>query len=184
LLAGLLRCRRCERKLTLRYSGAKNHIPRYSCTRGWMDNGEPRNIAFGGLRVNDAIENALLTVVGPAAIAAAVSAQTEARERRDQVRDGLKRDLEAARYAADHAFRQYDPLTRPTALWLVNWKHVGTRRLRALGKLKARSLPMTRKRPYLQSIRCGIVVLPPALDDDLGLDARVNHSRLRRGTCC
>ena len=46
LLAGLLRCRRCGRKMTLRYSGAKHHIPRYSCTRGWMDNGEPRCIAF------------------------------------------------------------------------------------------------------------------------------------------
>ncbi len=33
LLAGLLRCRRCGRKLTLRYSGAKHHIPRYSCSR-------------------------------------------------------------------------------------------------------------------------------------------------------
>ena len=42
LLAGLLRCRRCGRKLTLRYSGAKHHIPRYSCSRGWTDNGEPR----------------------------------------------------------------------------------------------------------------------------------------------
>ena len=73
LLAGLLRCRRCGRKLTLRYSGAKHHIPRYSCTRGWMDNGEPRCIAFGGLRVDDAIEGALLTVVGPGAIAAAVA---------------------------------------------------------------------------------------------------------------
>src|SRR5215813_1631150 len=72
LLAGLLRCRRCGRKLTLRYSGAKHHIPRYSCTRGWMDNGEPRCIAFGGLRVDDAIEGTLLTVVGPGAIAAAV----------------------------------------------------------------------------------------------------------------
>ena len=29
-------------------------------------------------------------------------------QRRDQVRDALKRDLEAARYAADRAFRQYD----------------------------------------------------------------------------
>ena len=42
LLAGLLRCRRCGRKLTLRYSGPKHHIPRYSCSRGWMDHGEPR----------------------------------------------------------------------------------------------------------------------------------------------
>src|ERR1700758_3759586 len=71
LLSGLIRCRRCGRKLTLRYSGAKHDIPRYSCSRGWMDNGEPRCIAFGGLRVDDAIEDALLTVVGPGAIAAA-----------------------------------------------------------------------------------------------------------------
>jgi DNA invertase Pin-like site-specific DNA recombinase len=108
LLAGLLRCRRCGRKLTLRYSGAKHHIPRYSCSRGWMDNGEPRCIAFGGLRVDDAIEEALLTVVGPGAIAAAVAAEKEANQRRDQVREALKRDLEAARYATDRAFRQYD----------------------------------------------------------------------------
>jgi hypothetical protein len=65
LLAGLLRCRRCGRKLTLRYTGARHHIPRYSCSRGWLDNGEPRCIAFGGLRVDDAIEEALLAVVGP-----------------------------------------------------------------------------------------------------------------------
>ena len=113
LLAGLLRCRRCGHKLTLRYSGAKHHIPRYSCTRGWMDNGEPRCIAFGGLRVDDAIENALLTVVGPGAIAAAVAAEKEANQRQDQVRDALTRDLEAAHHASDRAFRQYDA-TDPT----------------------------------------------------------------------
>src|SRR5271169_3691783 len=118
LLAGLLRCHRCGRKLTLRYSGAKHHIPRYSCSRGWMDNGEPRCIAFGGLRVDDAIEEALLTVVGPGAIAAAVAAEKEANQRRDQVREALERDLEAARYATDRAFRQYgaaDPANRLVA---------------------------------------------------------------------
>ena len=108
LLSGLIRCRRCGRKLTLRYSGSRHDIPRYSCSRGWMDNGEPRCIAFGGLRVDDAIEDALLTVVGPGAIAAAVSAEREAAERRDQVREALERDLEAARFAEDRAFRQYD----------------------------------------------------------------------------
>src|SRR4051794_23164939 len=108
LLAGLLRCRRCGRKLTLRYTGAKHAIPRYSCSRGWLDNGEPRCIAFGGLRADDAIEEALLGVVGPGAIAAAATAEKQATQRRDQVREALGRDLEAARYAADRAFRQYD----------------------------------------------------------------------------
>jgi DNA invertase Pin-like site-specific DNA recombinase len=108
LLAGLIRCRRCGRKLTLRYSGTQHHIPRYSCTRGWLDNGEPRCIAFGGLRVDDAIEEALLGVVGPGAVAAATAAARQVTEQRDQVREALGRDLEAARYAADRAFRQYD----------------------------------------------------------------------------
>src|SRR5438067_12794891 len=87
----------------LKYGGAKHGIPRYSCSRAWMDNGAPHCIAFGGLRVDDAIENALLTVVGPGAIAAATAAEKEAGGRRDQVREALGRDLEAARYAADRA---------------------------------------------------------------------------------
>jgi DNA invertase Pin-like site-specific DNA recombinase len=108
LLAGLLRCRRCGRKLTVRYTGAKHDIPRYACARGWLDNGEPRCIAFGGLRVDDAIEEALFQVVEPGALAAAVEAEAQVAHRRDQVRDALMRDLEAARYAVDRAFRQYD----------------------------------------------------------------------------
>jgi len=108
LLSGLLRCRRCGRKLTLRYSGAHHHIPRYCCSRGWMDHAEPRCIAFGGLRADDAIEEAILSIVGPGAIAAALAAEKEVGQRRDQVREALGRDLEAARYAADRAFRQYD----------------------------------------------------------------------------
>ena len=108
LLAGLLRCRRCGRKLTVRYTGQKHDIPRYSCTRGWLDNGEPRCIAFGGLRVGDAIEEMLLQVVEPGAIAAAVEAQARQGERRDQAREMLVRALEPARFTADRAFRQYD----------------------------------------------------------------------------
>jgi hypothetical protein len=37
-----------DAKLTLRYTAAKYNIPRYSCWRGSLDNGEPRCIAFGG----------------------------------------------------------------------------------------------------------------------------------------
>ena len=108
LLAGLVRCRRCGRKLSVRYTGTRHNIPRYTCCRGQLDNGEPKCIAFGGLRVDDAIEEALLQVVGPGAIEAAIQAQAEAASRRDRVREALSRDLEAARYVTDRAFRQYD----------------------------------------------------------------------------
>jgi hypothetical protein len=108
LLAGLIRCYRYGRKLTIRYTGAKHNIPHYSCSRGWLDNGEPRCIAFGGLPVDDAIEAAILKVVEPSAIAATIGADAQEAARRDEVRDAFARDLEAMRYAADRAFRQYD----------------------------------------------------------------------------
>jgi len=51
LLAGLIRCNRCGRKLTLKYTGAKHGIPRYSCSRALDGQWRPHCIAFGGLRV-------------------------------------------------------------------------------------------------------------------------------------
>jgi hypothetical protein len=106
-----------------------------------MDNGEPRCIAFGGLRVDDAIESALLAVVGPGAIAAAVTADKEASQRRDQVREALQRDLEAARYAADRAFRQYDaadPANRlVTGELEARWNKALTRVAEVEGKIAA-----------------------------------------------
>jgi DNA invertase Pin-like site-specific DNA recombinase len=131
LLAGLLRCRRCGRKLAVQYTGAKHDIPRYVCLRGRLDYGEPSCIAFGGLRVDDAIEEALLAVVQPAAAEAALAAEAQAIAQRDHVRDALLRDLEAARYAADRAFRQYDvadPENRLVASELeVRWNRALTR---------------------------------------------------------
>jgi hypothetical protein len=108
LLAGLFRCKRCDRKLTVRYTGNNHNIPRYSCWRGLLENGEPRCIAFGGLRVDDAIEEALLGVVEPGAGTAAIEAERNMASQRDQVQDALLHDLETARYATERAFRQYD----------------------------------------------------------------------------
>lgn len=108
LLSGLLRCSRCGRKLTVRYTGNGHDVLRYSCIRGWLDNGEPRCIAFGGLTVDEAIAREVLRVVQPAAIEASVLAGEERARQRDDVIEALERDLEAARYAAERMQRQYD----------------------------------------------------------------------------
>lgn len=107
-LAGLLRCRRCGRKLMVHYTGTDHTVLRYQCHRGALDQGEPRCIAFGGIPVDAAIAGAVLQVVQPAAIEAAVLASTEATRQQDDVVAALTRDLEAARYAARRAQRQYD----------------------------------------------------------------------------
>ncbi len=108
LLTGLLRCSRCGRKLTVRYTGSGHDVLRYSCIRGWLDNGEPRCIAFGGISVDEAISREVLRVVQPAAIEASVLASQELGRQQDDILDALHRDLEAARYTAERAQRQYD----------------------------------------------------------------------------
>ena len=108
LLAGLLHCRRCGHKLVVYYTGSHHDVLRYYCRRGWLDNGEPRCIGFGGLAVDQAITREILRVVQPAAIEAAVMASEEQARKVDEVLGALQRDLEAARYSAKRAQKQYD----------------------------------------------------------------------------
>jgi DNA invertase Pin-like site-specific DNA recombinase len=108
LLAGILRCRRCGHKLTVRYTGNDHTVLRYSCWRGWLDNGQPRCIAFGGLPIDEGIAGEILRVVQPAAIEAAVTASKMEACKHDDVVAALERDLEAARYSARRAQKQFD----------------------------------------------------------------------------
>jgi DNA invertase Pin-like site-specific DNA recombinase len=108
LLAGLLRCSRCGRKLSVRYTGNKHDVLRYCCIRGFLDNGEPRCITFGGITVDEAIGREVLRVVQPAAIEASMLAHEERVRQKDDVLEALERDRQAASYAVDRARRQYD----------------------------------------------------------------------------
>jgi hypothetical protein len=119
LLAGLLRCRRCGRKLTLRYTGTKHDIPRYTCNRGWLDHAEPRCIAFGGLRVDDAVEETILKVL----------------------------ELEAARYAADRAFRQYDAIDPANRLVAAELERRWNQALMRVTEVEARITAHDRQQP-------------------------------------
>ena len=135
LLAGLLRCRRCGRKLTVRYTGAQHDILRYSCYRGWLDNGEARCIAFGGVPVDDVIGHEILRVVQPEAIEVAVVASQQEAQKQDAVLAALKNELEAARYEAQRAFKQYDavdPDNRLVADELERRWNAGLNRVEAL----------------------------------------------------
>ncbi|HEV3119979.1 MAG TPA: recombinase family protein, partial [Gemmataceae bacterium] len=108
LLAGMLRCRRCGRKLTVHYTGCGHAVLRYACRRGWLDQGEPRCISFGGLPVDEALRRELLKVVQPGAVEAARLAGLQAEQTRDEVLSALERELEAARYTAGRAGKQFD----------------------------------------------------------------------------
>ncbi len=108
LLTGLLRCRRCGRMLRVFYKGADGEVVRYACPRAYLDNKEARCVAFSGANVDAAVAGQLLCVVQPAAIEAAIMATQRQARAHSEVVDALRRDLEAARYRAQRAERQYE----------------------------------------------------------------------------
>lgn len=108
LLVGLLRCRRCGRKLMVNYSGTDNRVHRYACDRGNSDEGVPRCISFSGIDIDQRIAAELLDVVRPAAVEASIAAYRESLRADDELLETLRVELEAARFAADRARRQYD----------------------------------------------------------------------------
>ena len=61
LLAGLLRCGHCGRKLYVGYGGKAG---RYYCQGGLVNHGTARCISFGGLRADNAVGTEVLRVVG------------------------------------------------------------------------------------------------------------------------
>jgi len=108
LVAGLLRCRRCGRKLMVSYAGNGPYVLRYECRRSALDNGEPPCITFAGLSLDEAISREIMTVLEPAAMDAAVLASEQEILRQEEILCVLKRELEAARYSARRAEKQYE----------------------------------------------------------------------------
>jgi len=108
LLGGLLRCKRCGRKLVVSYGGKQSRAPRYSCCAGRLRRGEKDCIAFGGVRVDKVVSKAVLKVVEPFAIAASLSAAEELNKGLEEQRRLVELELESAQYEAQRAYRQYN----------------------------------------------------------------------------
>ena len=90
------------------YSGANGQVPRYGCRGAAINHGAGSCISFGGLAADRAVEEAVLAVIQPGAIEAAIRAAEHAEADRKQEHDVLALKLEQARYEAGRARRQYD----------------------------------------------------------------------------
>ena len=104
LLAGLLRCHRCGRKLMVAYTGNGPFVLRYACNRGRLDNGDRPCISLAGLALDEAVAKEVLRVVEPAAVVASKEESLQ----QDDVLGALRRELEAAQYSASRAAKQHD----------------------------------------------------------------------------
>ena len=138
LLTELLRCRRCGRKLTVRYTGREHDALRYCCFRAAQDNAEPRCINFGGTLVDETIAERVLEIVKPAAIEAAMlGAQTQTRQQA-QVLQALELELKAAHYAAEHAQQQFDAVDPKNRLVADELERRWNQALERCGELEVR----------------------------------------------
>ena len=108
LLAGLLRCSHCGRKLKVRY---RTDMPanQYYCVRPIEEDnaGKVCTIISGG-HLDRAVSEVLLQILAPLGIEAALAAIDSGRDRHRDQRRQTELALEAARYEAGLARRQYD----------------------------------------------------------------------------
>ena len=108
LLAGLLRCGHCGRRLHVSYSGTVGFCVRYHCRGAHINHGTARCISFGGLRVDAAVSAELLRVLAPLGIEAALGALDARAANTSEVHRQAELALTQARYEAGLARRQYD----------------------------------------------------------------------------
>jgi excisionase family DNA binding protein len=107
LLAGLLRCARCGRKLHVRYSDG---APRYQCVDAFNHLAAARCIIFSGARLDRMVSKEVLDRLQPIGVEAALAGIDARSQKGSEKRDQLEFALRQARYEAARARRQYDAI--------------------------------------------------------------------------
>ena len=134
LLAGLLRCGHCGRKLHVHYSGK---LGRYNCGGARLNHGTERCISVSGLSMDAAIAKEVLRVLNPLGMEAAIKAieaqagETTAAERQ------LELSQQRARYEAAHARRQYDSVDPANRLVAGELERRWNEALQTVAKIEA-----------------------------------------------
>jgi excisionase family DNA binding protein len=121
LLAGLIRCGRCGKKMHLQYSGrsSRQSVVYYLCRASQHESiGKQNCCTFGGVTVEHAVVAAVLDALTPIRVDAMMDAAAQLDQRHAAKRQQIEFDVARARYEADLCQRQYqavDPANRLVA---------------------------------------------------------------------
>jgi excisionase family DNA binding protein len=156
LLAGMLCCGRCGRRLVVAYTGRGVPQAVYRCDRPNLQLAQPRCFTFGGRRPDEAITRELLRAVEPMAIEAALQAERRHMEVQVDQRRIVELELQQARYEATLAERRYaacDPDNRLIAAQLEkSWEGALQRVLACEQRLNAVAQAQSSARPDLAGL--------------------------------
>ena len=136
LLAGLLRCGHCGRKLHVAYSGENGSAGRYHCRGGHLNHGGDPCISFGGMRIDRAVGAEVIERLQPLGIEAAIGAMEARHAENAEKRRQVDLALEQARYEAARARRQYDAVDPDNRLVTAELEQRWNERLLAVRALE------------------------------------------------
>lgn len=132
LLAGMMCCARCGRRLSVAYRGRKPQ-PVYRCEHPNTEPRKSRCCTFGASRPDEAVARELLRAVEPLAVVAARQAEHTFMQAQAEQRRVRELDLQQARYDASLAERRYaacDPDNRLIAAQLEKSWEAALQRVR------------------------------------------------------
>jgi len=144
LLAGLLRCGHCGRKLHVRYSGK---IGRYDCCGARTIHGTKRCISFSGMTIDAAIGKEVLGFLAPLGVDAAVKAIEAQTGEISAAQRQLELSLHQARYEVAHARRQYDAVDPANRLVAGEQERRWNEALQAVHRLEGEVAAVIARRP-------------------------------------
>jgi excisionase family DNA binding protein len=179
LLAGMLCCGRCGRRLVVAYVGRGVPQAVYRCDRPNLQLAQPRCFTFGGRRPDEVITRELLRAVEPMAIEAALQAERRHMEVQVDQRRIAELELQQARYEATLAERRYaacDPDNRLIAAQLEkSWEGALQRVLACEKRLNA----VEQAQSFARSDLAGLAEDLAAAWDAPGVTMRARQQLLR-----
>ena len=150
LLAGLIRCGHCGRKLHVRYWGGRGTHARYLC-KGDYDDGGQYCIGFGGAWVDRRLSQELLKVISRFGVEASLKAIEQLSAGDAAQRAALSSKLEQLEYDAKKAFEQYDAVDARNRLAAAELEHRWNQKLEEIETTKQRVSHLDGKRHLLSA---------------------------------
>jgi DNA invertase Pin-like site-specific DNA recombinase len=159
LLARLLRCGRCGRKLHVRYWGKHGTAARYLCL-GDFPQGGRYCLGFGGSTVDRRIAEEMLGVLSPLGVRASLEALEHLAGKDRARRDTLRRHLEQAEYEAQRAFEQYNTVDARNRLVAAELERRWNEALQEVERVRASVTELDKAGPVLsEAERAAVLAL-------------------------
>jgi DNA invertase Pin-like site-specific DNA recombinase len=147
LLAGLLRCGHCGRRLLVSYNGTKGDIGRYHCDATRSNPEAAPCISFCALRVDQAVGAEIVRLLQPLGVEAAIRVITDGEHQAGEKQRQIELVLEQARYEAARARRQYDAVDPDNRLVAGELERRWNAALAAVDQLEKELEALVRQRP-------------------------------------